>query len=30
MRVGGLGKKKKLFSSGYSTPSSAFSDDFTA
>ena len=30
IRVGGLGRKKKLFSSGYKTPSSAFSDDFTA
>lgn len=30
IRVGGLGRKKKLFSRGYRTPSSALSDDFTA
>jgi len=28
--VGGLGRKKKLFSRGYKIPSSAFRDDFTA
>jgi len=30
MSVGGFGRKKKPFSSGYNSPSSALSDDLTA
>jgi hypothetical protein len=30
MSVGGFGRKKKPFSSGYNNPSSALSDDLTA